>query len=109
MSYPECEKMAKVRGLSQQMGEFLEWIQHEKKFHFARYEMRSIFPEWSSGWDEMRDSYKKLGRKIPELEYLIEYPIEIEKLLAEYFKIDLNKVEHEKRAMLEVCRKANEK
>ncbi len=81
MSYPEHEKLAIVRELSQEIGEFLEWTE-EQGWHFA---------EWHKG-DE------QLHRIIPERT----------DVLAKYFKIDLDKLEAEKVQMLEAQRKHNE-
>lgn len=75
--YPECEKMIKVKEESQNIGEFIDWL-------YTRY-MHIAF-------------YDEEGNLHPAL-------ISTEKLLAEYFNIDLDKVEKEKRQMLEELRK----
>lgn len=59
--YPESEKFHKVAEQSQICGEFLDWLQFEKRVHL---------------------------------------PNSIEKLLAEFFEIDLKKLEAEKREIL---------
>jgi hypothetical protein len=74
---PECEKMQKVKDRSQAIGEFLEWLQEEKALQLCE-------------WDGL---YKMMPVDIPT-----------EKLLAEFFDIDLNKVEQEKRAILDYMR-----
>jgi len=83
VEYPECEKMSKVKEQSQIIGEFLDWLQNERGITLA---------EYGSGLNN---------------QHL--YPIykTIEKILAEYFEIDLDKVEQERRAMLDVLRKKN--
>jgi len=80
--YPECEKLEKVSEESQKIGAFLDWLQNETKY---------IIAEYSD--DE-------------EGEALL-FPIHkaIEQILAEYFKIDLNKVEKERKQILEDIRK----
>jgi hypothetical protein len=72
--YPECEKMVAVQDKSQAIGEFIEWLQHYKE-----YEICHICPE--------------------EGEYAPIY-FSTEELLAEFFEIDLKKVEKERRKML---------
>jgi len=70
--YPECEKIAKVKDQSQVLGEFLEWLDLQGMF-VAEYD-RLEYPQPI-----------RLGR---------------EKLLAKYFKIDLDKAEKEKQSIL---------
>jgi len=77
--YPECEKLAAVHEKSQTIGAFLEWL-----------ETKDIsLMLWCPG-----DNFRR-----PHMS--------IEKMLAEFFEIDLNKVEEERRAMLEDMRKQN--
>lgn len=79
--YPECEKMAKVKDKSQIIGEFIDWIIETQKFIVCV----------DSGYGGY-------------------YPVNItiEELLAKFFGIDLNKVEEERRQMLDEIRKKNE-
>lgn len=79
MNYPEHEKLKKVQKESQAVGEFLEWLRGEKGYEIAR-------------WN--RDDFDE------EDDRLVPVHISIEKLLAEFFNIDTNKLEEEKRAML---------
>lgn len=83
MKYPECEKMNKVAKESQAIGNFLEWLSKNKKLTLC---------EFIEG-----DAYT-YDRYIP-------YHYQIEELLAKFFKIDLNKVEQERRQILEELRK----
>lgn len=69
---PECEKLSQVADKSQEIGNFLEWLQET---HVICY------------WDEDYGGYSR------------EYK-STEKWLAEYFDIDLDKVEEERRALL---------
>ena len=80
--YPEHDKLAKIRDKSQAIGEFLEWLQ-EKGIHLGRY-----VDDYSTHMDTL-DS-------------------QTNDLLAEYFEIDLNVLEDEKRAMLDAQRAAND-
>lgn len=70
--YPEHEKLAKVKDKSQAAGDFLAWLRDEKKLILCR---------------EIDD------------ELMPEFP-QFEKLLGEFFEINLNVIEDEKRAML---------
>jgi hypothetical protein len=73
--YPEHEKLKKIGATSQAFGEFLEWLQNEKRIRLCT---------TVEGDDELR---------------LVHTPIT--DWLAQYFEIDLKKLEEEKRAMLE--------
>ena len=81
--YPECEKLAKVRNESQTIGEFLEWLMGTKEVILAKYQGK--------------------------LDTLTETRESIESLLAEFFGIDLKKVEKERRQMIEDIRNAEPK
>jgi len=83
MIYPEHEKLAAISDQSQTVGEFLD---------FSGY----VLAEWG---DENSSGTPNPHRL---------YPIyNIERILAEYFHIDLNKIEQEKRQMLEDIRNEN--
>jgi len=79
MQYPEHEKLKKVQDKSQTIGEFLEWLGYEKDYAIC----------------EIEERYQRY------------YPISInhQKLLGQYFDIDLDKLEKEKRQMLETLKK----
>lgn len=81
MNTPELDKMIAVKSESQAIGGFLDWLQNEKN--------RSIC-EMDPEQGEYYPVYKS-----------------IEAMLAEYFEIDLNKIEHERTAILEEHRKLN--
>ncbi len=84
--YPECDKLHAVSKDSQIIGEFLEWLGAERQIILAEYLGN---PEYSGQHE------------------LFVAPTTIEKLLAEYYDIDLNKVETEKRKILEMQREIN--
>ena len=86
--FPEHEKLAKVADTSQLIGEFLEWLP-TSGIHLAM---------WLMHVDEDGD----------EEERLVYSPHSIHQVLAEYYEIDLNKLEDEKVAMLEAQRRLNE-
>lgn len=75
--YPEHDKLTAVAADSHKIGEFLEWLTGDRGLTIARFSGR-----------EATQGFK------------------IERLLAEYFEIDLGKIEVEKRTMLESLRAA---
>lgn len=75
MSYPEHDKLEKVANLSQGIGEFLETS------HYQLCE-----------WSEEANEFFPASRSIIQI-------------LADYFNIDLDKLEDEKNHMLETLRK----
>lgn len=90
---PECEKLTQVSEESQRIGFFLEWLSNQgivlsKYDHDFSGTLRD-----SEGNEEDCDEML-----MPAWEY--KGDTGINKLLAEYFDIDLNKVEEERRALL---------
>lgn len=77
---PECVKLAKVHDQSQPIGEFLDWLRNDKGYVIC---------------DLEEHEYEPVGKTI-------------EQLLAEYFEIDLKKVEQERRVLLEWIRSQHE-
>lgn len=91
--FPEHEKMHAVKSRSQSIGEFLEWLRSEKGYVICE-RLRT-----SDGDEEEEDD---------DADYeLVPANLGITKLLAEFFKIDLEKIEAEKRQMLDQLRAAN--
>lgn len=91
MKLPEHDKIKALDGHNQTVGEFLDWLRDEKGYHICEYMERreeSEADEW-----------------LPEGYYTIN--TSTERLLAEYFNIDLAVIEQEKRDMLEEMRAAN--
>lgn len=82
---PECEKMAAVKDQSRIIGEFLEWLRSEKEWEIC---------ELTGQFDiDIID------------DYLSPVGFSTEELLAKFFNIDLDKVEKEKRQMLDELRR----
>jgi len=80
--YPEHDKMHLIKDKSQAIGEFLEWLEGSKGIVLAEYPEKNpdnLFPVYAPS----------------------------EKLLAEFFDIDLQKIGEEKDAMLEEMRAMN--
>lgn len=82
---PECDKLAAARPQAQVVGDFLTWLQDEG------IELAT--------WGENDDGD----------EALLPLHYNIEPLIAKFLDIDLNKVENERRAILDVIRKNNAK
>ena len=93
---PECEKLLAISPDSNKIGDFLDWLDSNDitlcKYH-------SQVKTWN---DEHTDYY------IDPAGY---YPVRanFEKLLAEYFKIDLDKVEAERKSLLDWIRQGSMK
>lgn len=79
MKYPECEKLQAVSEKSQCISEFIEWLETTKNVQLSQ---------------NVDDYYRWLDTPIDQL-------------TAEFFNIDLNKVERERKHMLERCRIMN--
>jgi hypothetical protein len=92
---PELNKMKSVREKSQAIGEFLDWLANEKKVSLAQYHAHG---------EHCYDGEGDLTCELRKDE-LYDFHYSIEKLLAEYFEIDLKKVEEERMAILEHIRK----
>lgn len=89
--HPECTKARAVSEESHAIGEFLDTSGY-------------VLAHWIDCED-----YHESGGHCQAGSHLMPVPGSIEKVLADYFKIDLAKVETEKRAMLASIQKANEK
>jgi hypothetical protein len=102
---PECDKMLATQEESQKLGEFLDWLQ-SKGYQICVWQegitdatrIAQAFAI-ANGSAELIDEEEES----PERGFV---PINknIEKLLAEYFNIDLDKVEKEKQAILKELR-----
>lgn len=71
--YPECEKLNKVSSESQVIGRFLEWLEGEKELVIGKFN---------------------------SIDDLLPTALPIESLIADFFNIDMKKVEEEQRQML---------
>ncbi|MDR5727513.1 MAG: hypothetical protein RB191_08810 [Terriglobia bacterium] len=87
---PECEKVARVAPKSQAIGDFLEHMR-ESGWQLARAHdhRRNDCPTKKGHWD--------CGLSMNEMEI---NTASTEQLLAEFFQIDLEKIEKERRALL---------
>lgn len=80
--YPENARLGEVSSFSQEIGQFLDWLEYEKEITFVVVDDR--------------------GRYIPK-------SLDRTKILAEFYEIDLEKIESEKRAMLDSMREQAER
>lgn len=80
--YPEHDKLRAVQDQSQAIGDFLEFV--AERYHC------------------------ELGRPQGSRAEFTPVNLSVTKLLAEYFEIDLHKLEQEKRALLEHQRRLND-
>ena len=78
--YPELDKIQEVKEKSQELGEFLEWL--TRKY---------VLANWVDGVDDMGFETSLLFRNSDNTE----------KILADYFGIDLVKAEKEREQLLE--------
>jgi hypothetical protein len=98
---PELAKMAKAKDKSQEIGRFIDWLREVKGWVFCEeHEHDDGCLERVARFegDEEGDVEMVCGLRNGEL-----MPVHFshEQLLAEYFEIDLQKVEEERRAILE--------
>lgn len=101
---PECDKMLAVKEKSQAIGEFLEWLQSgeveqnlpmKRSIFLAAYRVKC-----EDRHGEMLDEEDWTLSDV----YIDPFMYNTERLLAEFFGIDLEKAEKEKRALLEEIR-----
>lgn len=84
--YPEHDKQsAAIEAGSQTVGEFMEWLVEVKRLELGH---------WVDGEHASRARFAPAG-------------IPIQTLLAEFFEIDLDKIEQERRLMLDHQRNVN--
>ena len=93
ISTPECDRMLAVKDKSQVIGNFLEWLDS------VGLVIDRIATKKDERDDDGEDNGIEEGQRLPYYE-------SIEKLLARYFKIDLNKVDAEQRAILDEIRES---
>jgi len=110
--YPECEKLAAVADKSQAIGDFLGWLQSGEadntrfKRPVSLAAVGIVAEHWHKGQQTLLEEDECHLDGEGELSY---WHYSTEKLLAKYFEIDLDKVEFERRAMLEELRKKDTK
>ena len=98
MQMPECEKVRTVQQVSQAIGEFLDWLHHEKGWFIAEEHRHDDSCYERIALDEDEGEVQKVCGMLDG--QLISVSFSTVQLLAEFFGIDLAKVEAEKRALL---------
>lgn len=98
--YPMHAKLHALDNKNQICGEFLDWLQSSGR------QICTIHEHTDNCYDEPRDGYDYTICGYSAGEYMPIH-ISIDKLLAEYFGIDLKVLEQEKQQMLETLRNAN--
>ena len=84
MNCPECEKMAAVQEKSRELTNFVDWLRDDQGYAICEEKTYDdTYPK--EQWYPLRKSF--------------------EQLFADYFGIDLKKVEEERRALLEEIRR----
>jgi hypothetical protein len=88
--YPEHVKLENLDGHNQTAGEFLDWLVNDKGFSLCKWQEREETEDYSepSGYSPTH--------------------VSINTLLNEFFDLDPDKLEAEKREILEGCRKSYE-
>ncbi len=108
---PELDRERAVADDAQIIGEFLEWLE-EEKIHLIVYRDAT---DWTSCWCTIQSIDGEANPKCSDCHGKGTYQItckdepmpdgrSIQKLLADYFKIDLNKTEAERRELLKYIR-----
>ncbi len=90
--YPECEKLQAVSEKSQELGFFLEWLKN-------KYTLCEFVEEHKEFFGDNKEDYVWIN------EGYYQSRDSIENILAEYFDIDMNKVDEERAQILEDIRK----
>lgn len=113
--YPELDKLSALKGQTQKLGEFLDWLE-QKGLIISRYHKHSLECVGGSEADlevnrgrltlkPMPAGQKaKCGVSEEDIEPMY---IKIETMIANYFDLDENKMEDERRAMLADLQKGN--
>ena len=98
-SSPECKKLYAVHEQSQKIGEFLEWLQSEKGIVFGLYHTHD-----DSCYDDPEDDERSCGMSE---NVLYSKHLDINRVLAQFFNIDLDKVNEERVALLDYLHDKN--
>jgi len=100
--YPEHEKLRAVVGKSQTIGDFLEWLEDEKRWFLAAAGVPPALEEPEDRRPDIVDAFSSIVEQVRSEIVRVHYTIP--DLLAEFFGIDQGKLEAEKLAMLAAMR-----
>ena len=98
--YPEHEKLEKVKDKSQACGEFLEWLLGPRGYQLGEYH-EHVDDCWLPNENQLDGRRRMCGM---DAQTIYPVPLNVRKLLAEFFEIDEDKLDKEKRAMLDELR-----
>lgn len=122
---PELDKLKSVADRSHKVGEFIDWLNDTKHFHLAEIhehtdecytcglnpkDFQELYKD--KGWvdaDELKNSRFRTPQCGFRKGQYVPANYNLQKLLAEFFEIDLNKVEDERRAVLAWVRRKNKR
>lgn len=108
--YPEHDRLSAVAERSQEIGEFVEWLQihgvHLMSWRALRDYRSCIRCDDGTRMSGRPCTYCEGTGRVPiEREQWVQDSRSITQLLADYFAIDLDQIEVEKRAMLDALRR----
>ncbi len=101
---PELDKITEHRDISQAIGSFLDWLEFEAEFGPKKGDDRKAAVRAT----KLNASPVKLCIFDDDTEEWEPVYLRIEEILGRYFKIDLDKAENERLAVLEYVREQNE-
>ena len=103
LATPESDKLIAIAPKSQAIGEFIEWLRGTKGIEFAT---RHHHGDKCEGWDQERCRYNPSSIEYCPVQDggLMPESFTIEKIVAEFFEIDMMKVERERAALLDSIR-----
>ena len=104
---PELDRMSKVKDKSQIVGEFMDWLRDTKGLTFAKYHEHGDDCWALHEHDDLCIPKCKAEREMTcgvSEERLLPYTLNMERVLAEFFDINLDRAEKEKRSILEHIR-----
>lgn len=104
--HPECDKMLAVHDESQAIGAFLDEMGSRFGYHLMQYVPCGGYEGEDDYVHTLDDCNRPDGQRMRRCSgpQLVPVGLSIERILAAYFGIDLNKVDKERRAMLEELR-----
>lgn len=100
-NYPEHDKLEKISDKSQEIGNFLSWLAEGEYQSQGKSRNREDLGSIQLGCYRSRFDGERENSMSPSM-------VPVTDLLAAYFEIDLEKIEAEKRGMLDECAKAYE-
>jgi hypothetical protein len=99
--YPEHDKLEKINDKSQEIGDFLSWLAEGEYQSQGKGRNHEDLGSIQLGCYRLRFAGEREAEMQPAM-------VPVTDLLAAYFEIDQDKIETEKRAMLEACAVAYE-